>query len=136
MSEPMFQPEETPARESGTALREPISRRALDWSARVWRPTGSAIAILLTLAIGWHVVNGKDGLSFWQHKRTQEKQLEKQINQLQQENARLSVRVDKLKSDPDAIEREAREKLHYARPGEVIYALPPDPAQQPNSNSR
>ena len=25
------------------------------------------------------------------------------------------------------IEREAREKLHYAKPGEVIYALPPDP---------
>lgn len=134
MSEPMFQPEETPTRDAGTALREPIARRALDWSARVWRPTGSAIAILLTLAIGWHVVNGKDGLSFWQHKRIQEKQLQKEINQLQQENAHLSVRVDKLKSDPDAIEREAREMLHYARPGEVIYDLPPDPAQSPSAS--
>ncbi|MFP5237962.1 MAG: FtsB family cell division protein [Acidobacteriota bacterium] len=131
----MFEPEETPTRDAGAPLREPISRRALDWSARVWRPAGSAIAILLTLAIGWHVVNGKDGLSFWHHKRTQEKQLEKEINRLQQENANLSVRVDKLKSDPDAIEREAREKLHYARPGEVIYDLPPDPAQQSNPNS-
>jgi len=32
--------------------------------------------------------------------------------------------LKKLKSDPDAIEHEAREKLHYAKPGEVIYALP------------
>ena len=53
-----------------------------------------------------------------------------------QENARLRVRVEKLKSDPDAIEREAREKLHYARPGEVIYTLPPDPAQQQPQPSR
>ena len=136
MSAPMFEPEETPTREAGTALREPMSRRALNWSARAWRPAGSAFAILLTLGLGWHVVNGKDGLSFWQHKRTQEKQLEKEINRLQQENADLSVRVDRLKSDPDAIEREAREKLHYARPGEVIYDLPPDPAPQSTSPAR
>ena len=29
-----------------------------------------------------------------------------------------------------AIEREAREKLHYAKPGEVIYTLP-DQSQAP-----
>ncbi len=38
--------------------------------------------------------------------------------------------VDRLKSDPNAIEHEAREKLHYAKPGEVIYTLPPDPQTQ------
>lgn len=130
MSDTIFQPEETPARDAGTALREPISRRALSWSARVWRPAGTAIAILLTLALGWHVVNGKHGLSVWEQKRLQDKQLREEIDRLQQENARLHIRVDKLKSDPDAIEHEARERLHYARPGEVIYALPPDPTPQ------
>ena len=39
----------------------------------------------------------------------------------------MEHQIDHLKSDPDAIEREAREKLHYARPGEVIYALPDQP---------
>jgi cell division protein FtsB len=29
-----------------------------------------------------------------------------------------------LKSDPNAIEHQAREELHYTRPGEVIYTLP------------
>jgi len=32
--------------------------------------------------------------------------------------------VERLKSDPDAIEHEAREKLHYAKPNEVIVAMP------------
>ena len=78
----------------------------------------------------WHVVNGKHGLSVWQQKRVEDKQLRKEIEDLQQENARLRERIEKLKSDPDAIEHEAREKLHYAKPGEVIYALPPEPPAQ------
>ncbi len=44
----------------------------------------------------------------------------------------MRQQIDHLNSDPDAIEREAREKLHYAKPGEVIYTLPDQPqAQQP-----
>jgi cell division protein FtsB len=42
----------------------------------------------------------------------------------------LRERVERLKSDPDAIEHEAREKLHYAKPGEVIYTLPAQPQTQ------
>jgi cell division protein FtsB len=75
------------------------------------------------LLLGWHVVNGKHGLSVWEQKRVEDKQLQKEINELQQENAHLRVRVDKLKSDPDEIEHEAREKLRYARQGEVIVDL-------------
>ena len=44
----------------------------------------------------------------------------------------MRKQIDQLKSDPDAIEREAREELHYAKPGEVIYTLPAA-AQQPVS---
>jgi cell division protein FtsB len=29
-----------------------------------------------------------------------------------------------LQADPKAIEKEAREQLHYARPGEVVYVEP------------
>lgn len=105
----------------------PFSERAIEWAVRVWRPAGSILAAALALLLTWHVINGKHGLSVWQQKRVQDKQLRKQIDALQQENARLRDRIQKLKSDPDAIEREAREKLHYAKPGEVIYALPPQP---------
>lgn len=108
----------------------PLSIRIVDGAHRMARPVSTAIVIVIALALGWHVVNGNHGLSVWEQKRIQDKQLSKEIKQLQDENARLRVRVDKLKSDPDVIEHEAREKLHYARPGEVIYTLPPDPAAQ------
>lgn len=92
---------------------------------RAWRPAGSVVALGLALLLGWHVVNGKHGVSVWQQKRAEDKQLRKEIEDLEQENARLRTRVERLKSDPDAIEHEAREKLHYVKPNEVIVALPP-----------
>ena len=100
-----------------------MPRRALDWTVRAWRTAASVVAVALALLLGWHVVNGRHGLSFWEQKRVEDKQLQKDIQQLQDENGRLRVRVEKLKSDPDAIEREAREKLRYAKQGEVIVDL-------------
>jgi cell division protein FtsB len=113
----------------------PASRmpeRVLNWASRAWRTAGSVIAVGLALFLGWHVVNGRHGLSAWEQKRVEDNQLQKQINDLQQENTRLRVRVDKLKSDPDEIEHEAREKLRYAKQGEVIVDLSSEakPAQQ------
>jgi len=104
--------------------QEPISARALGMAQRMWRPAGTAVAVLLALLMTWHVVKGKHGLSVWQHERTEDKQLQQDIQQLQQENSAMQQQIDRLKNDPDAIEREAREKLHYAKPGEVIYTLP------------
>lgn len=103
---------------------EPLPLRVVGWGARAWRPLGSALAVCLALLMGWGVINGKHGLSTWNQKRVEDKQLQQEIGDLQQENARLRVRVDRLKSDQDEIEHEAREKLHYAKPGEVIYTLP------------
>ncbi len=60
----------------------------------------------------------------WQQNRAEDHQLQREIKDLEQENARLHHHIERLKSDPDAIEHEAREKLHYAKPGEVIYTLP------------
>jgi cell division protein FtsB len=107
--------------------RRPFSERALEWASRGWRPAGTVVAVGLALLLTWHVVSGKHGLSVWQQKRVEDRQLRKEIEELEQENGRLRTRIERLKSDPDAIEREARDKLHYAKPGEVIYALPPEP---------
>ena len=107
--------------------RRSFSELALEWASRGWRPAGTVVAVGLALLLTWHVVSGKHGLSVWQQKRVEDKQLRKEIEELEQENTRLRIRVERLKSDPDAIEREARDKLHYAKPGEVIYALPPEP---------
>jgi cell division protein FtsB len=124
----MFAPPPEPKQAASPAMPE----RVLNWASRAWRTAGSVVAVALALLLGWHVVNGRHGLSAWEQKRVEDKQLQKQIDDLQQENSRLRVRVDKLKSDPDEIEHEAREKLRYARQGEVIVDLSSEakPAQQ------
>ena len=108
----------------------PFRQRAIEWAQQGWRPAGTVFAVLLALAFAWSVINGRHGLSTWYQQKNQEKQLKREIQSLEQENAHLKQHVDRLKSDPDAIEHEAREKLHYAKPGEVIYTLPPDPQKQ------
>ena len=121
--------QEVPIEEKGEipeAALKPLRERALEWSLRMWRPAGTGVVVVLALLLGWHVVNGKHGLSAWQQNRHEDKELRKEIDDLQQENDRLKVRVEKLKSDPNAIEHEAREMLHYAKPGEVIVDLPPE----------
>jgi cell division protein FtsB len=107
--------------------REP----AANWAERLWWPAGTLLAVLLALLVTWHVINGKDGLSAWQKKRAEERQYQQEIDSLQKENAQLRDRIQHLQTDPDAIEHEAREKLHYAKPGEVIYTLPAPPLPQP-----
>lgn len=94
------------------------------WAERIWRPAGTLLAVLLALLLTWHVIHGKDGLSAWQKKRAEERQYQQEIDNLQKENAQLRDRIQHLQSDPDAIQHEAREELHYAKPGEVIYTLP------------
>ena len=110
-----------------TAAPAPLSLRLVAFAQRAWRPAGTGVAVLLALLLMGHVVNGKNGLTIWHQKRAEDKQLQKDIQQLQQENAQLREHVERLKSDPDAIEHEAREKLHYAKPNEVIVALPTPP---------
>jgi cell division protein FtsB len=111
---------------------EPLSKReqAIALARRSWRQAGTVVAFGLAAWMMWHVINGQHGLSVWHKNHTQERELKKQIDDVQLENAQLRKQIDRLKSDPDAIEHEAREKLHYAKPGEVIYALPEKPQGQ------
>jgi cell division protein FtsB len=112
-----------------------LQRRIIAWGVRSWRSAGTVVAITLALLLTWHVIYGTHGLSIWQQKRVEDRTLQQEIQRLQQENVEMEHQIDRLKSDPDAIEREAREKLHYAKPGEVIYTLPDKPRdQQPSSH--
>ena len=100
-----------------------LKTRAADYIYRVRRRIATALAVVLALVFGYHVIVGRNGLNAYEQKRAEDRDLHQQIDSLQQENDRLKEHVDHLRSDPDAIEREARERLHYARPGEVIYTL-------------
>jgi len=93
-----------------------------------WRRAATVAAAGLALGFGYHVVFGQNGLTAYEQKRRDARELEMQLQNLQKENDRLKGHVDRLQNDPNAIEHQAREDLHYARPGEVIYTLPATPS--------
>ena len=74
--------------------------------------------------MGYHVIFGQNGLTVYQQKRQDTQALERQLHSLQRENDLLKGHVERLQNDPNAIEHQARQELHYTRPGEVIYTLP------------
>jgi cell division protein FtsB len=88
------------------------------------RKLATVAAAALALAVAYHVVFGANGLTVYEQKRNESQLLSLQMLELQQENDLLTGRVNRLQSDPNAIEHQAREELRYTRPGEVIYALP------------
>src|ERR1700712_559461 len=92
------------------------------------RRVATAAAAILAISLGYHVVFGQNGLTAYEQKRQNKVMLDKELGALQRENDLLKGHVDRLQNDPSAIEHQAREELHYARPGEVIYTLPTLPA--------
>ncbi|MGC1448575.1 MAG: septum formation initiator family protein [Candidatus Sulfotelmatobacter sp.] len=107
---------------------------AATWIERV-RPQGlriyalrrriATIAVMvLAASLFVHVMFGANGMIVYKQKRTEYEALRKQIVQVQQENDRYTQQIQGLKSDQKSIEKEAREQLGYAKPGEYVYVAP------------
>ena len=91
------------------------------------RALGTTALVVAALAI-----LGYGGQSFarvWQMKQEVES-LEREIAGLRVETAELSAAVARLRSDPDPIEKVAREALGLVKPGERVLKLPPTPGGQ------
>ena len=86
---------------------------------------------VLALGMFYHVVFGQNGLTSYLSKKSEAKELSIQLETLRAENEALKEHVVRLKDDPGEIEHQAREQLHYARPGEVIVTLPATSSQKP-----
>jgi cell division protein FtsB len=106
---------------SGEQKQVGFIERAAQVLYRMRRRIATAAVIAAALVFGYHAVFGENGISVYQQRRAEDRAVQKRIAELQQENARLAQHVKALKTDPDAIEREARDRLRYARPGEVIW---------------
>ena len=98
---------------------------------RMRRRIATAAVIVAALFFGYHAIFGENGVTIYEQRRSDDATIRRHIGELQQENARLQQQVKALKTDPDAIEHEARERLHYARPGEVIWTEDGQPASTP-----
>jgi cell division protein FtsB len=91
---------------------------------RARRKVATACVGALVLWLGFHVIFGANGMVVYEGKRSEYKKLQTDLQQLEDENQQLSKQVDELRNDPKAIEREAREQLHYTKKGEMVYLLP------------
>lgn len=118
-----------------TANRAAIVRTTAASLSRFRRTLATVGVGLLALFLGLHVVFGNNGMLSYQRKRAEYQKLQEEVERLQKDNDRISQRVRELKSDPKAIEREAREQLRYARPGEVVYTLPEPLSPRPRANA-
>jgi cell division protein FtsB len=65
-------------------------------------------------------------LKVWGAQR-QMKSLRSKISELESKNALLSAEIARLKADPFAVEKVAREKYGYLRPGDKVYRIVPIP---------
>ena len=69
-------------------------------------------------------VFGTHGVLAMRRAQKETARVKREIERIDTENRRLEDSVRSLKSDPEAIERIAREEMGLARPGEYIFKLP------------
>ncbi len=72
-------------------------------------------------ALLWSLIMGEMGLVKYVRMKNQELSLQGEIGRLKEDNQRLLREVRALKHDAAYIERLARDKIGFARPGEIVY---------------
>ena len=119
--------EQGPRAEAAAARWVEHTRPVWTWLASEWRRLGIVLAILLIGGTVLHAMLGANGIVVYRQKRAEMQALQAEVDRLQKDNTQHADRIKQLKSDPSAIEKEAREQLHYTRRGEVIFVAPAPP---------
>lgn len=81
-------------------------------------------------------VFGAHGLMAMHRSKAQIDAIQSKLAKLDQENRDLQQRIQNLKTDPSTIEKIARDRMGLARPGELIFSLPPKLSTKSDSSSR
>jgi cell division protein FtsB len=108
----------------------PLATRVYGLRRRIATITVTVLALLLFV----HVMFGANGMIAYKQKRSEYESLQKQILLEQNENETYTQKIQGLKTNEKAIEKEAREQLHYARPGEYVYVPPAPVNPEPPAN--
>jgi cell division protein FtsB len=128
--------EQAPRAEALAARWVERTRPVWSWVALEWRRLGTVAAVVLILGLMLHAMFGANGMVAYRQKRAETQSLKTDVERVQKENEESAARIKALKSDPKAIEKEAREQFGYARPGEVVYVTPAPPPKPPTGRAR
>lgn len=94
------------------------------WLHRMRRILATGCIGVLAMLIGYKVIYGANGTIEWRGKRVEYQRLQHDIEQANAEHQALEERARRLQSDRNTIVKEAREKLGYVMPGEVVLVQP------------
>jgi len=128
--------DQAPRAEAVAARWVERTRPVWSWLVLEWRRLGTAVAILLIAGVLLHAMFGANGMVIYRQKHDELRSLQSEVERLQKENSHYVDQIKSLKSDPAAIEKEAREQLHYTRRGEVVYVTPDPPPKPPPGRAR
>jgi cell division protein FtsB len=98
---------------------------------RKGRPTRKFVWAALAVAL-WGIAYtffGAGGLVGVYRAEAEIALLEEQVSEAESVNADLTRRIEALESDPEEIERVAREELYLVDPGDTVYLLEPEDAE-------
>jgi cell division protein FtsB len=110
----------------------PLGYRVYELRRRIATIAIAAVTCLFMV----HVMFGANGMVVYKQKRSEYEALQKQIAHVRTENEKVTQQIQGLQSDKKAIEKEAREQLGYAKPGEYVYVAPaPAKPEVPVSHS-
>jgi cell division protein FtsB len=119
----------------GERVKEKL-RPASTWLYNSRRRVATLGVATLTVWLFLHVMFGANGMVVYRQKRAEYRSLRQEIDVLQKESEHYTQQINSLQTDPKTIEKEAREQLHYTRPGEVVYVAPaPPPIPIPSTNA-
>ncbi len=93
----------------------------------LWQHYGRHLLAVFVAVLLVHDVFGTHGFLAMHRKQQDLQKIKTEIERLNTENSVLEGVVKDLKTDPQTIEKIAREELGQARPGEVIIKLPAAP---------
>jgi cell division protein FtsB len=128
--------DQAPRAEAVAARWVERTRPVWSWLAVEWRRLGTAAAILLIVGLLLHAMFGANGMVIYRQKHSELQALQSEVERLQKENSQHVDQIRSLKSDPAAIEKEAREQLHYTRRGEIVYVAPDPPPKPPTGRAK
>ena len=94
------------------------------WDHKTLRRNAIFAMALLSLVMLMHEIFGRNGYMTLRHEKEQFSALQKQIQTVSQENKQLELKIQGLKNNPEAVEKQARDQLHLVKPGEIIYMMP------------
>ena len=107
----------------GDQMRE-FLRRNMNW----FLVAGFALLLLQD-------VFGTHGVLAMRRTQLQAKEVQREIERLNDENRKLQNRVQHLKSDPATLEGIARDEMHLKRPGEYVFPIPAKPGAPQSSDT-